>query len=486
MELPTAPTVQNNKVLKRESDFDKTKKNASSSYDSGSEDGDTSSSESSSDNDVAYGTKPKKPKNNEKNTAKQCSAVTHSGDQCLNKTYGSVGGTPICGVHVRNKNKKVVIRSKGKKVIIRSKKAPVTVNINPVYKGSKPCSVITRCGNPCHNKCYYDVEGVLACGIHIRGKKDKAVKLGVDPNAYANYMDTLLSRREEVNAATTENQQRGCRGSVLSEVMIMYHASSNVPGYTKIYLCARSTRSDGISLLSLHPYNLGPITPEMHGMTDLPAATNMQNWWIGSQNTEPSYGNVLTDGTFTEMRERIFQSESYLTKHPKVCTIARKRLENEEDRRNATTLKSGKNFIPKRTAQRCIATVSGSERCTSSSRKHGLCDDCRKRIKLCEADQVAHPQMTMWIDPTSNMKTISQAKQNYARMYQRLVEDHPDYIKLQTMLAAGQNLQFIGYNSPTITIDEENLTTLYQHDQYFFHEACLLTMLCCQKPYPWE
>lgn len=162
-----------------------------------------------------------------------------------------------------------------------------------IYHGETKCQGRYASGEKCRNKAYFQLGEKYYCGVHGKG----GTKLKANPQKKELDVERIKKELEEVEEARGE-------GDVIVTKLQMMKPAPYVKGYLKIFPNFRhGNRKDGFGCPSLSPMSLGPIN---HGMKNLPAAQNLENFHQGAKIFEEELENdIITKESFN-LRKRIY------------------------------------------------------------------------------------------------------------------------------------------------------------------------------------
>jgi len=289
---------------------------------------------------------------------------------------------------------------------------------------------------PCTKNAIFIAEGQLLCGVHARHRK--AGLLPRNPRKPELIAERLVADRVVVEEAAEANLRAGRPGQLIATKLLTYRACGTHRGFMKVFPNYRhGGRRDGMGCPSLSPLRLGPV---FHNQPGLPVSRSIENCC----NANCVYPKEA-DGT----------GEPLETWHQ-------------------TRLKMYNDIRPNR---------------------------LKAKLKRTDAGKPTMPLYSVWVQPNGAQKKFSNvaARQFFCCYYERLVskpgsEAAKDLESLRACLAAGYNLEIVGYNARPVTSDEpvyewELLERMYLDPSLpFGHELVLYTMLSLDNPedYPWR
>ena len=246
-------------------------------------------------------------------------------------------------------------------------------------------------------------------------------KLPKNPNAAAILKGKRADHETSVELAKEENVKHNRIGILCLEKMKMMKATPDRPGYIKVY----PNYQDGNKRDGLGMPSLSPksIGPIYHGQPGLPPAINLENLHQGNK----CYSKEMADGA----PGSLFMS---------------RRIEMYNDK------------VPWRHKQKRYSDITD---------KHPLFSVWRER------------------DGTERQLTYIESRQIYCTLYEHMIEELQDYIKLQGLLKEGYNLQICGYDAyepPAFTAAAFEKCYL-DPSKPFGHELVLAAMLLDFKPW---
>lgn len=321
----------------------------------------------------------------------------------------------------------------------------------PPYAGEALCQFHRGDGDPCRNKAYHlmaEAEGrrhFLSCGVHRRGKQargmDSADLPKRDPAAREQQVRAKLAAdRAAVEAAAEANAAAGQRGDLIVSKLRMMRPPEDVAGYMKVFPNNRhGGRRDGYGCPALSPMRLGPVH---HGQPGLPPAKSIENAHQGAKRF-PGEVDEKGDPTPEALAEQIRMYES------------------DVPQRHKAAAKAG------------------------------------KAGKGCNRNA---PLYSLWrrADGTEVRFSYVESRQFYCTFYERLAtvagsEAAEDLAALRACLAAGYNLQIVGYDGRPVPRAAGQSLAATVEAMYldpsapFGHELVVYSLLALDPAdYPWR
>lgn len=100
------------------------------------------------------------------------------------------------------------------------------------------------------------------------------------------------------------------------------------------------------------------------------------------------------------------------------------------------------------------------------------------------------PICTVWRDKNGILRSLGyiESRQIYCTFYERLVINHPDFLRLLWLRNNGYNLLICGYNAYPMELTSDGIEKAYLNpDKPFSHERVLISMLLLNpNEYPWR
>jgi hypothetical protein len=308
-----------------------------------------------------------------------------------------------------------------------------------IYYGEKRCmSKLKIRDAPCQKQAYFIEAGRLLCGVHAR--HCGSALLPRNPNKAQLILDKYSNERAAIEAAAEANLKAGRTGHIIATKLPTMKPTENYPGYMKVFPNSRhGGRKDGFGCPSLSPIRLGPV---YHDQPGVPIARSVEN-----------------------------------------CCQANKVYPCEVDARGDPTEEWFDTLL----------------KMYNDVRPHHFKAHALRPTK----GQAVEPLYSVWVQPNGKKKKFSNvaARQFFCGLYEQLAtrpgtEAAEDLESLRACLAAGYNLQIVGYHARPVLdygdaplFEWELLENMYLDPaQPFGHELVLYTMLSLDDPaeYPWR
>jgi hypothetical protein len=313
-----------------------------------------------------------------------------------------------------------------------------------VYYGEQSCQSTlkskAKLGQPCTNKAYYDLNGVLLCGLHSKGKG--ATELPKNPQAKAIKAERLSSHSSTVEDAALVNRTQGKKGSIIVTKMKRMKANEDISGYMKIFPnIHHGNRSDGLGCPTLSPMSLGPVN---HIMPNLPPAQTIELFHQSAKIFQCDV-DANEDPTPEALQKRIDDYNNPIARRHKYD--AKEILKMASENKGSIVIKKEKK---------------------------------PKNVNI--------PLYSLFYTDKGEERrfTYFGARYFYCKAYERLAPLSPEFAKLKDLINNGYNLQIIGYDG--YPISDSLLNHYYDTSRPFGHELVLYTLLTVADPkdYPWN
>lgn len=308
-----------------------------------------------------------------------------------------------------------------------------------IYYGEKGCDSKLKCRDaPCRKQAYFIESGRLLCGVHAR--RCGAALLPKNPNKEERIRDKYVQERAVIEAAADANRAAGRPGSLIATKLPTMKPTEDHPGFMKVFPNDKhGGRKDGFGCPSLAPIRLGPV---YHDQLGVPISRSIEN---------------------CHQANRVYPGE-----------VDEKGEPTEEW--SATRYKMYNDLRPHRHKVSVAHPAKG---------------------------QVVAPLYYVWVQPDGKIKKFDSvaSRQFFCCYYENLAtkpgtEAAADLESLRVCLAAGYNLQIVGYNARPVLdygtepmLEWELLEKMYLDPTMpFGHELVLYTMLSLDDPaeYPWR
>ncbi len=294
----------------------------------------------------------------------------------------------------------------------------------PPFHGEIKCQALVKAtGKPCTNFAYSEDGGAYKCNVHA--KKATRKELGKNPRAAEIALREQQLREAAALRAAAANAAQQQRGRVICTKFRPRKKVAYVDGYTAVFPNRRhQNRSDGIGCSSLSPMCMGPVE---HGQPGLPPALSIENFH--------QFGKVFP----SELDEKGEPASAFFE----------------------TQLVGYRDPAPHRHKPTADSAIKS------------------KNI----------PAYAVWKrrDGTLVKCSYIESRQFYCTFYERLSAGLPDLAHLRALIAAGHNLQIVGYDANN-DLAPENVDEWYLNPaKPFGHESVLFAILTVPEDrWPWR